>query len=59
LDLVLEQVKLETKDEKDHDDRLKKGVVVAYDRIPKSMQIAEPTKTHKIYQIVQTIDQYR
>jgi hypothetical protein len=40
-------------------DRLEQGVVVAYDRIPKSTQIAEPTTTQKIDQIVQTIDQYR
>jgi hypothetical protein len=59
LELVLEQVKLETKDEKYHMDRLEQGVVVAYDRIPKSAQIAEPTTTQKIDQIVQTIDQYR
>jgi hypothetical protein len=36
LELVLEQVKLETKDEKDRADRIEQGLVVAYDRIPKS-----------------------
>jgi hypothetical protein len=59
LELVLEQVKLETKDEKDRTDRLEQGVAVAYDRIPKREQIAEPMTTQKIDQIVQTIDQYR
>jgi hypothetical protein len=59
LELVLEQVKLETKDEKDHVDRLEQGLVVAYDRIPKSTQTTEPTTMQKIDQIVQTIDQYR
>jgi hypothetical protein len=43
LELVLEQVKLETKDEKYCTDRLKQWVVVAYDMIPKSAQIADPT----------------
>jgi hypothetical protein len=48
LELVLEQVNLEIKDEKDRTDRLEQGVVVAYDRIPKIMQIAEPKTTQKI-----------
>jgi hypothetical protein len=59
LELVLEQVKIETKDEKYHVDRLERGVVVAYEKISKSVQIAEPITTHKIDQIVKTIDQYR
>jgi hypothetical protein len=59
LGLVLEQVKLETKDEKDHADRLEQGVVAAYNRISNSAQITEPTTTQKIDHIVQTIDQYR
>jgi hypothetical protein len=56
LELVLKQVKLETKDKKD---RMEQGVVVAYDRIPKNVQIKEATTTHKIDHIVQKIDQYR
>jgi DNA repair exonuclease SbcCD ATPase subunit len=56
---VLEQVKLETKDEKYHMDRLEQGLVVAYDKIPKSAQTTELTTMQKIDQIVQTIDQYR
>jgi hypothetical protein len=31
LDLVLKYVKLKTKDEKDHTDRIEHGLVVAYD----------------------------
>jgi hypothetical protein len=45
LELVLEQVKLETKDEKDHVDRLEQGLVVAYEKIPKSAQTTELTMT--------------
>jgi hypothetical protein len=52
LELVLEQVKLENKDKKDQADRIEQGLVVAYDRIPKRVQIAEPTTTQKIDQIV-------
>jgi hypothetical protein len=43
LELVLEQAKLETKDEKDHADRLEQELVVAYDKIPKS---AQTVRTH-------------
>jgi hypothetical protein len=59
LELVLEQVKIETKDEKYHVDRLVKGVAKTYDKIPKSAQIAERTTTQKIDQIEKKIDQYR
>jgi hypothetical protein len=51
-ELVLEKVKIENKDEKDQADRLEQGLVVAYDRIPKRVQIEEPTTTQKIDQIV-------
>jgi len=57
LELVIEQVKIETKEEKEHMDRIDSGLVVAYDKIPKSTQMEELTTTQKIYQIVQTIDQ--
>jgi len=59
LELVLEQVKIETKYEKDHVDRLEQGLVVAYEKIPKSMQTIDLTTTQKIDHIMQTIDQYR
>jgi hypothetical protein len=59
LELVLEQFKLETKDEKDRTYRLEKGLVVSYKIIPKNAQIAEPTTMKKIVHIVQTIDHYR
>jgi hypothetical protein len=56
---VVEKVKLETKDEKYHMDRLKKRLVVAYDKIPKRVKTIEPMMTHKIDHIVKKIDQYR
>jgi hypothetical protein len=56
---VLEKVNIETKDEKYRMNRLKQGVAVAYDRVPKSTQIVEPMTTKKTDQIVKTIDQYR
>ena len=59
LELVLKQVKIKTKDEKYHVDRLEWGVVVAYENISKSVQIPKPTTKKKTDQIVQTIDQYR
>jgi hypothetical protein len=40
-------------------DRLEQGLVVAYEKIPKSAQTEELTVMQKIDQIVQTIDQYR
>jgi hypothetical protein len=52
LELVLEKVNLETEY-----DRLEHGLVVAYDKIPKSAQITESTSTQKIDQIMKTIDQ--
>jgi hypothetical protein len=58
LELVLEQAKLETKDEKDHEWAGTK-VVIAYEKIPKNAQTTELTVTEKIDQIVQTIDQYQ
>jgi hypothetical protein len=55
LELVLEQVKLETKDEKYRIDRLEQGLSIAYDKITKSVQIVEPTMMKKIDQIVHHI----
>jgi hypothetical protein len=51
LELVLEQVKLETKDEKYHVDRLEQGLVVAYDKIPKSAQTTELTTMQKLIRL--------
>jgi len=39
-------------------DRLEQGLVVAYEKVPKSAQTTEPMTTQKIDQIVKTIDQY-
>jgi hypothetical protein len=41
LELVLEQAKLKTKDEKYHVDRMEQELAVAYDKIPKSVQTTE------------------
>jgi hypothetical protein len=41
LELVLEQVKIETKYEKYLAYRLEKGLVVAYEKIPKNAQMTE------------------
>jgi hypothetical protein len=45
LELVLEQVKMETKYEKNHTDRLEQGLTVSYDKIPKNAQTTELTTT--------------
>jgi hypothetical protein len=57
--LVLEQDKIETKDEKDRIDRLEQELAVSYEKIPKSMHTTRLMVTQNIDQIVQTIDQYR
>jgi hypothetical protein len=59
LELIFEQAKLETKEEREHVKGLEQKVVVAYEKIPKTTQMAELTTTEKIDQIVQTIDQYQ
>jgi hypothetical protein len=59
LELFHEQVNFDTKDEKDHVDRLEKGLFVAYEIIPKSAQTTELTMTQHIDQNVKTIDQYK
>jgi len=46
--LVLEKFNLETKNEKDHVDRLEKGLALSYDIIPKREQIEEPMTMQKI-----------
>jgi hypothetical protein len=50
--LVLDQVKFETREEKYRVDRLEQGLVVAYEKIPKSVQITEPMTMQKIDQIL-------
>jgi hypothetical protein len=58
LELVLKKVKLKTKDEKITQIGSSREWLQAYDRIPNSAQITEPTTTQNIDHIVQTIDQY-
>jgi transcriptional regulator NrdR family protein len=43
LELVLEQIKLDTKYEKYHTNRIEQGLAVAYEKIPKSSQTTELT----------------
>jgi len=50
--LVIEHAKLEIKDEKDHVDRLEQVLIVAYEKILKSVQMVELIVTQKIDQIV-------
>jgi flagellar hook assembly protein FlgD len=57
--LVLKQDKLETKDEKDHTNRLEKKLVTAYEKIPKNAKMVKLTVTQNIDQIVKTINQYQ
>jgi hypothetical protein len=59
LELVLEQVKPKTKDKKDRADRLEQGLIVAYEKIPNSMQTKNLMTTKMIDQIVKTIDRYK
>jgi hypothetical protein len=59
LELVLEQDKIDTKDEKDRTDRLEKELDVAYEQIPKTVKMEKLTVTQNIDRIVQTNDQYK
>jgi FtsZ-binding cell division protein ZapB len=59
LELVVEQVKLETKEEKECTDRMKHGLKVAYNFIPDNAQTSEKSVEEKINLIVQTINQYK
>jgi hypothetical protein len=49
---VLEQVKIEKKDEKYRMDRIQQGLVISYEKIPKSEKTIELTTTQKIDQIM-------
>jgi hypothetical protein len=59
LELVVEQVKLETKEEKECADRMEHGVKVDYNCIPDNAQTSEKSAKEKINLIVQTINQYK
>jgi uncharacterized coiled-coil DUF342 family protein len=59
LELIYEQAKLETQEERERVNGLEQKVVGTYEKIPKTAQRAELTTTEKIDQIVQAIDQYQ
>jgi hypothetical protein len=59
MQIMCDQLTTEKEEQKDRVDRLEQGVTTAYDKIPNSVQIVEPTTTQNIDHIVKTIDQYR
>jgi hypothetical protein len=59
LELIYEQAKLETQEERERVNGLEQKVVGTYEKIPKTAQRAELTATEKIDQIAQEIDQYQ
>jgi hypothetical protein len=59
LQITCDQLTAEKEEQKYHVDRLEQGVTAAYNRIPNSVQVAEPNTVQNIDHIVQTIDQYQ
>jgi hypothetical protein len=59
LELVVEQVKFETKEEKEHVDKIEQGVTTVYNHLLDNVQAESPMTEEKLNQISQTIDQYR
>jgi hypothetical protein len=59
LELVVEQVKFETKEEKERADKIEQGVTTVYNHLPDSMQAESPSTEEKLNNISQTIDHYR
>jgi hypothetical protein len=57
--IMCDQLTTEKEEQKDRVDRLEQGVTTAYEKIPNSAQIVEPTTTQNIDHIVETIDEYR
>jgi predicted nucleic acid-binding Zn-ribbon protein len=58
LELVVEQVKLET-EEKKHANKMEQGLTTVYNHIPDSAQAIERSTEENIHLITQTIDRYR
>jgi restriction endonuclease len=52
MELVFEQAKIETKEEREHVKGLEQKVVIAYEKIPKNTQIAKLIATENIDWIV-------
>jgi hypothetical protein len=59
LELVVEQVKFETKEEKEHADKIERGVTTFYSHLPDNTQTESPSTEEKLNQIFQSIDHYR
>jgi hypothetical protein len=59
LQITCDQLTAEKEEKKYRMDRLKQGVTAAYDKIPNSTQIVDPTIAQNIDHIVKTIDQYQ
>jgi hypothetical protein len=59
LELVVEQVKLETRGEKEHADKIEQGVTTFYSHLPYSVQDESSSTEEKLNNISQTIDHYR
>ena len=59
LELVVSQVKLETKEENKCVERLEQGLITMYNRITNNTQAIEKSTVENIDLIVHTIDQYR
>jgi hypothetical protein len=56
---MLEQVKFETKEEKECADKIEQGVTTVYNHLPDNAQVESPSIEEKLNQISQTIDHYR
>jgi hypothetical protein len=59
LELVIEQVKFETRGEKEHTDKIKQGVTTVYNHLPDNAQAESSSTEEKLNMISQTIDHYR
>jgi hypothetical protein len=59
LELVVEQVKLETKEEKQHTDNLEQKLKEVFTRIPDSAQVAMSNAEEQIQIITQMLEDYK
>jgi hypothetical protein len=56
---MLEQVKFETKEEKERTYKIVQGVTTIYNHLPNNAQAESPSTEEKLNHISQTIDHYR
>jgi hypothetical protein len=59
LELVIEQVKFETRGEKECADKIKQGMKTIYNHLPDNAQAEISSTKEKLKMISQTIDHYR